>query len=233
MNAVLVSPAEPAEIRALGVVSAQPERWGVDVVWAAPCGLCGVQRKTWSDLLASVSDGRLARELGQMRASPLAVVVLLVEGRVSWSVDGVLLRPETVRAWTRRQVRGLLHSVRAEGAWVDWTDDVTDTCSWLVDFRAWTAKAEHRSLRARPPVERNSWGTRGCRAWEEHLLQSFPGVSVVRARAIIDHLGLPLAWTVTEKDLASVPSIGAKTAKRLIAALDRTAACEKGGEAHG
>src|ERR1700722_11952733 len=42
---------------------------GVDVIVTSRVGLIGFQRKTLPDLEASLRDGRLARELGQIRSS--------------------------------------------------------------------------------------------------------------------------------------------------------------------
>jgi len=65
---MLVAPTEPMTLKALGTVSLVPEDYGSDFLWASPVfGLVGVQRKEASDFVASVMDGRLDKELAQMK----------------------------------------------------------------------------------------------------------------------------------------------------------------------
>ena len=139
---VLVSPTEPPAVLAIGVASAHPEAHGADVLWTGASGRVGVQRKSLGDLVASVRDGRLGRELALMRW--LATRVLVVEGRLRWSPSGLLT---TVAArLSKEELRGLLLSVQLRGVWVVHTDDVDDSVRALLHLRQWTAKHDHRSL---------------------------------------------------------------------------------------
>jgi ERCC4-type nuclease len=211
---LLVSPTEPAELRALGTTSGVPEHHGCDVVWTSRHGLIGVQRKELTDLWTSLRDGRLAREVAKMRL--LGVRVLLVEGRVRWSPSG---RLATARApLTRDQLRGLLLSAQRRGLWVVHSDDVADSAAALLHLRAWAEKSHHTSLdlasaRRAEPTTARSWGT--------GLLQCFPLVGPIVAGAIYDHFdGVPLRWTVGTGDLAAVKGVGPTRAAALWTALD-------------
>lgn len=204
---VLVSPSEPEVVQALGVVSPEPEVHGVDVLWTGARGRVGVQRKAVDDLVASVRDGRLRREIALMRW--LSARVLLVEGRLRWSPSGLLT---TVGARSsKEELRGLLLSVQLRGVWVVHTDDVDDSVRALIHLRRWTLKRAHRSLevdRARGDPATREWGVR--------LLQSFPGVGPGVSGAIWDHFGgLPLAWTCTASELSSVRGVGPQRANSM------------------
>ena len=209
----LVSPTEPAAVRALGVVSGVQERHGCDVVWTAGGGgVCGVQRKTLTDLWVSLRDGRLSREVSSMDG--LSLGVLALEGRLRWTAGGTLA---TGRApLTRDQLRGLVLSVQRRGVHVVHTDDVDDTVVAIRHVRRWHDKARHRALDLRPAAP----SPPATRAWGVHVLQSFPLVGPVVAGAIVDHFdGVPLTWTCEPSELAAVPGVGAKRAAALWTAL--------------
>jgi ERCC4-type nuclease len=214
MGAILISPTEPAELRELGITSAIPEEYGADFLWGCPAGLVGVQRKTVTDLLASLQDGRLAREMGQLGA--VDVPVLLVEGRPRWTVEGMMLAV----AFRREAWAGLLLSVQfAHGIAVVATDDLRDTAFWLGAAVEWFGKSEHRSLRTRPKPT-DSWGDYTREAFETQLLQSFPGVGAELAGRIVKQFGgVPLRWTVGERELRKVKGIGPERARAMLEAL--------------
>lgn len=212
---MLISPSEPPLLKELGKVSSAPEKLGADVLFTSPIfGSVGVQRKEITDLIASVADGRLERELGQMKS--LGLAVLVIEGRLNWTVDGSLM---STSSWTLAQHRGLLWSVQSRGYWIGSTDGLTDTCSYISSFATWATKSRHNSLSTRPKAK-GQWGFATNRDWALHLLQSFNGIGVEVAGRIYDHFGgVPIAWTVDERDLQQIPGIGATKADRLIASL--------------
>lgn len=222
---MLIAPTEPLPIRALGRIHSLPEKRGVDILFPAGGRMVGVQRKEVHDLVASVRDGRLHREV-QMMAGCLAsgpgrlgVAVLVVEGRFTWTVDGEWV--EQGWRWTRRQHRGLLWSVRSKGIWVETTTDAHDTADLCRDLEAWAKKDRHQSLDHRPgPV--GAWGKATTREYALHLLQGFDGVGPGLAGRIVDHFGrLPIGWLVTASELEEVAGIGKVRAKRLIGALEQ------------
>lgn len=214
-----MSPTEPAPIRALGRTHSLPERRGVDVMFAAAGRWVGIQRKEIHDLVASVRDGRLHREVQMMAGGWLGTAVLVVEGRFTWTVDGEWVEPG--HRWTRRQHRGLLWSVRAKGIWVEVTGNVDETADLCRDLELWAKKDRHSSLDHRPgPV--GMWGKATTREYACHLLQGFDGVGPELAGRIVDHFGrLPFGWLVSAADLEEVPGIGKVRAKKLIGALEQ------------
>lgn len=211
---VLCSPAEPAEIRAQFTVSGLCETLGADFLLASPAGWIGIQRKEVRDLVASVRGDRICRELGQ--GADLAQMVLIVEGDWRWQANGQSL---VVDGFTRAQYDGLMLAFQHEQWWVLHTPTIHETITTVQRAANWFAKEHHHSLRQRPN-HRGVWGTHTNRDWAIHLLQSFDGVGVELAGRIYDQLGVPLAWTVTEKDLLAVPGVGKKKAATILRALD-------------
>lgn len=211
---VLVSPTEPASIRRLGPTSGLPERYGSDVLFdAPPLGRVGIQRKTVPDLFASIADGRLARSVAAMNA--LDVAVLVIEGDLRWTDEGAAEPAEgtdrPVTSWRREAYRSLLWSVRARGVWVETVPDVAGTVATVLSLQRWAGKAGHDALDRRP-------GPRRGDAVALHILQGIAGIGPRLGARILERFGhLPLAWTVTEGELASVPGLGTVRARRLSA----------------
>jgi ERCC4-type nuclease len=211
---MLVAPTEPRELKALGVSSLAPEKYGVDVLIASPFGSIGVQRKTITDYLASLHDGRLQRELSQMQS--LAVPMLMLEGNITWTTDGRL----TVRpSWTYSQHMGSLWSIQSRGIWYTPTINLDETVNAVVNLARWGNKASHDNLKRRPKVQ-GAWGRPDHREFAMHLLQSFDGIGPKAAGAIYDTFGIPLIWTVTRRDLATISGVGKTMADVLISALE-------------
>lgn len=233
---ILVSPAEPRAIRekldkellALGEgveaqVSTLPEQYGVDFLWRGLGGWRGVQRKEFRDLYASMRDGRLSREIGQMKARVQGPLVV-VEKPPQWTRDGGLVdagHRGRMQDFTHAVWVGMHASLLAEGIGVLLAADASETARTVVQLYRWGQKQRHGLATARPgPV--SAWGTASNREWGIHLLQGFPGIGAGTAGAIYDHFGgVPLEWRVTVKELMGVPGIGKKRAEQMVRALGK------------
>ncbi len=197
-----------------------PERYGCDVLWRAQDAWWGVQRKELADFVASIQDGRLAREVAMMKPLPLKVVAL--EGRIMYTSDDMLTYSRRAQSFTRAQFEGFIMSLMEKGVHVVHTTGTQDTARWIKLYAQWTAKPRHASLERRPgPV--SPWGHITDEDWAIHFLQGFDGLGSEKAKAIIKHFkGVPLQWTVTEKQLMEVPGIGKGMARKMMNALDHS-----------
>lgn len=218
---MIVSPTEPASLRAVGNTSLMPESFGADILIRPHknlgLGWIGIQRKEVVDLIASISDGRLNQQIAQLNQCVIGVV--LIEGKFRWTLDG-----EMMGAWgnsvTRDSMEALLWSIMARGIHVAYTDDLNATIDWCIRYEKWAKKPEHRSLDSRPGPMGDAWGRVTNRAWARHLLLSFQGVGAKTADAIIDHFGrVPLNWSVTEDEMRQVKGLGAKRVQQMFNAL--------------
>ena len=63
------------------------------------------------------------------------------------------------------------------------------------------------------------WGKADNREWQMHLLQGLPGIGVEMAGRVLDELGMPLQWSVTEEELLRVPGMGPKKVRAALAAV--------------
>lgn len=211
-----VAGSEPELLRTMPgfVCTNLPEKYGVDILWRVPGGYCGAQRKELGDLLGSVVDGRLGKEVKQMK--PLLYRWLIVEGEAKWTNGGFMYR-RFGRNWTKPAYEGLLRGIAAQGVIVESTKDLTDTKRLIPELIAWSKKS-HSSLEKRPgPV--SSWGKADDHDYQVYFLQGLPGVGAELAERILKHIGMPIGWRISIEDLLGIPGIGKKKAEAIWAAL--------------
>lgn len=219
---MLVAPTElrHAPFRALTRAdrgSNKPETMGVDFAFNYRGLWWGIQRKEIKDFIASVNDGRLAKEVKQMTALEQGVVV--IEGQPKWSLDGHLLGDSYGSSWDRQRHCSMLLSLQEAGVWVMGSIDTTDTARLILDFERWVKKGDHMSLKKREPMV-SPWGTKNNRDYQIHLVMGLPGVGWELADRILKKLGMPFGCRVTKLELMEVDGVGAKKADAILAALE-------------
>lgn len=197
-----------------------PENHGSDILWATEHGMVGVQRKEVKDLVASMGDGRLSKEVAQMQS--LWLRVLIIEGRFRWTRDGEMVGNGYGQGVTRKALKGFLWSIRSKGIWVEFSNDEQDTVEVVGWLRAWSKKDKHTSLLTRPgPGSSSGWGKASEKDYALHLLTSLPGIGPGTASKIFDHFGkVPMRWTVTSEELMAVDGVGPVRAKKMQEVLE-------------
>jgi len=194
--------------------------------------LVGIERKRISDLLQSVSSGRLvAGQLPEL-ARQYHECWLLVEGGFLVSESGVLLRPgrqgqHTPYRLGRKQYLArdlfafLLTLEHCAGIRVQHTRDAEESVQWLVAlYRWWTAKAfdEHRAHlrmdRARDAVMLREF------TLVERMAAELPGIGMDRALAVGEAFQTPLQMIcASEQEWRAIPGIGKTLAAGIVRAL--------------
>lgn len=212
---ILVSPAEPAVLKAVGPSSPIPEKYGADFFWQTAGGdSVGVQRKEVKDLVNSLHNGLLGKELAKM--NQLDLRIMLVEGDFRWTTSGA---SGSVNGWTKAQQTAIEFSFALQGLWIVRTENKEETILTILSLQKFLDKDNHSLIRNRPKAS-SSWGKADNKDWAVHLLQSFDGVAANTAERIYDHFeGVPLCWTVTKDELMEVKGVGAKRAETLMTAL--------------
>ena len=149
-----------------------------------------VERKSSTDLAASIKDRRLFEQVERLKAAYPAVV-LIVEDEPVHIAEG---------AWKGAVGRALIAGVAMLR-----TSGTEDTAAWLSRL--------HR-LEGRPPTEtrgrpRVRRPTHDDLQTAEDVLRCLPGVSVVGARRLLAHFGsLMNVFAADERALRDVPGIG-------------------------
>jgi ERCC4-type nuclease len=191
----------------LGENSAECEKLGADFLFPSINGLVGVQRKAVSDLVSSLRDRRLPREIVQMEE--LDHAILIIEGDWQWNYEGISGRT----GFSIQEYRGLVFGLQFEhDIRVLTTANVEETAEVLVHLERWFNKTEHGSLLRVPKAKVDP---------RLHLLQYFDGISLTRAKAIFDWFGrVPLRWDVTKEEMTAVPSLGKVTVEKMWKVLE-------------
>lgn len=220
MTVLFVSSTEPRKLRNLlppHTSSTLPERYGGDIAWPCQGGWFAIQRKAIPDFIASVQDGRLAKEIGQLQQTIMPIVIL--EGRISFGADGLLALGRHGTNVTQKQYRGMVYSLSRLGVTVLHSKDHAGTAAEVAYLMEWSAKERHNSLLRRPgPVGR--WGKADNREYQEHLIMGVPGVGPELAGRILDKFGkVPMQWTVDASQLMEVEGIGKMKAAAMLEAL--------------
>lgn len=192
------------------LVSSLPEQKGVDVLIYDDTGFLGIQRKTYpKDLIASVQDGRLQREIPLM-LEHLDFGIVMLEGRPRFTEDGVLFDEWNSR-WTRKQLRNLYRSCMYMGIPVDRTENIDDTVDAIEEWRQWWEKGEHETL-TRLPKKKDSWGKYD----PSSILQAADKIGPKVAKKIYSHFGrVPLRWDCTIEELMQIDGIGKVSGTKL------------------
>jgi ERCC4-type nuclease len=155
-----------------------------------------VERKTGSDLAASVKSRRLFEQVERLRDA-YPVVVLVVEGEPVHMSEA---------SWM-----GALARVVAAGVALVRTEDAGETADWLARLYRLERKGPSE-LRGRPRARRDV----GDAGIAEDVLGALPGISSVGARRLLDHFGsLSAVFGAGEAELLEVRGIGPIRARTL------------------
>lgn len=197
---------------------------GADLlIWSASHqGWIGVQRKEMKDLIASVSDGRFAEQMMKLKGS-VAMPVLLIEGKGSWTTDGKWAGRGSTLSWAGLS-KLLLTTAASVGLFVAATERLSGSCStveWATAAEEWGRKTLHSGLSGTRGGVKVTWGTADNRDYQRHLLMGLPGVGPELADRILDALGtMPLTWRDgAVEEMAKVRGVGKKKLERMLAAV--------------
>ena len=211
---VLVSPNESEvrkelDKRGIGIEHNMP----YDFQLITARGKVPVERKRFpEDFVASVQDGRMARECAAMRQDS-EYRFLIVEGRDIYTRGGLLLIGDRPSRWTRTGIRNMCRSIRfVEGVDIEFTENIPDTVDCLVELQHYFDVESHVSLRRRSTFE-SDWLVPTAEERMVFWLQGLPSISVVRARKLAELFPNPMAvFSASVEQLKEVDGIGDKLA---------------------
>ncbi len=227
---VLLSPSEVALAKKLvgeAITSDIPEQKGADILIYSSYGLWGGQRKEVPhDFIASFTDGRMTRATSLMQHS-CTFRYMICEGEFKYWPDGtvhlgMIRKKERIPSrFNRKHINGMLNDIELiKGIMVRWTDDIDDTVAYIRSVVSFLGKGKHLGLYTRPSAQ-GTWYVPKAKDIHLWLLQSFPGIGPATADNIINRFGgdIPLRWTCTQEELASVQGLSKKRAQEIWEAL--------------
>lgn len=195
-------------------ISSLCEANGADVIVPTKKGLIAYQRKTLLDLKSSLADGRLYRELSQLKTSPILThsFLILEHDPRKLTNDYQFMDCD----FPRKNLTSVLTKVQLLGIHYLESPSTQHTVQTILDSSSYLSSTKSTTLK-RPPGEKNHWGVRTNREFLAYILQSFPGIGIKTAYSFLDYFRttIPLMWITDITELMSVPGIGKETASRL------------------
>ena len=163
-----------------------------------------IERKTTTDFASSIVDQRLFSQVKAMKEN-FEKPVLIIEGDNLYE----RLNPNAVR--------GAIASLALDfGIPIIWTKDPGETAGMIF----WLAKREQLDEKREVSV-RGGKKIEGLPKQQEFMIAGLPGISTVRARALLKHMKTPLkVFSANEKELTEVDGVGKKTAENIRKLLD-------------
>ena len=230
---VLLSPSEVSLagiMKEEALVSPIPEQRGADILILSRHGSVGIQRKEVpNDFLSSFTDGRMTRATSLLRDS-CTFTRMVCEGVFRYWPDGTVHlgmtknRKRIKTRFTRSNVHGMLNDIEfIKGIMIRWTDDIADTVAYIRSVVRFLEGEKHLGLYTRPSAK-GAWYVPTAKDIHLWILQSFPGIGPATADKIIERFGgeIPLSWTCTVEELASVPRLSKERAREMYGALTRS-----------
>lgn len=161
-----------------------------------------VERKTTSDLQASIVDGRLWKQMSRLRRSSRRGYLL---------VESPSLYPGPA---SPRAVRRLLLGVASMGITVIRTEGPADSAEWLFEL---ADRQRQRPLRL--SLSTNVWQTPALSPQEQALIAA-PGVGIGTARALLERYGTLEGIAAQPLDeLTKFPGIGEQRASAIFSLM--------------
>lgn len=160
-----------------------------------------IERKTLSDFVASLTDGRLFRQASKLAATPLRCALIL-EG-IGSDLAGIRLRREAVHG-------AILTLAIKFGIPLLRSRDPTESARLIVYSAMQLGRPRSRNLLR--PGKRPASTPR----IQIHILQGLPGIGPERARRLLEAFGcVEKVMTAPADQLARVNGIGIQTARQI------------------
>lgn len=227
---VLLSPSEVSLAKRMTgeiIVSDLPEQKGADILIYSKHGLWGGQRKEVpNDFISSFTDGRMTRATSLLQDS-CTFKRMICEGEFKYWPDGTVhlgmnKNRERIRTrFNRKNIHGMLNDIEfIKDIMIRWTDDIDDTVAYIRSVVHFLEVDKHLGLYTRPSAK-GVWFVPSGMDVQLWLLQSFPGIGPSTADKIVKRFGgkVPLEWTCSQDELASVEGLSKKRASEMWNAL--------------
>ena len=167
-----------------------------------------VERKTVGDFISSMVDGRLFKQLAELKEN-FAYPILLIEG------NGLY---ETERKVHPNAIRGAIAAVAIDfNVPILWTQNALETAEMLVAI----AKREQLDNGKKNAVR----GRKKAKSMNDHqeiLISGLPNINTQTAKKLLKHFETPQkVFTASEEDLKKMDGMGPKKARRIRSVLTK------------
>jgi ERCC4-type nuclease len=161
-----------------------------------------VERKTTSDFLSSIVDGRLFKQAEELKEN-FKLPLIIIEGNGLFDSD---------RKIHPNAIRGALASISLDyGIPIIRTENNLETAEMLIAI----AKREQLD-RGKLVALRGRKAKRSANEMQEFIVSGLPKINRAKAKALLKHFGSPeRVFTATKEELMQVEGIGPKLARKI------------------
>lgn len=212
---VLITTNEPIAIRRLFTDSVETPM-NFDMKLYTEAGTVGIERKKIpGDLLSSVEDGRLRRELIAIR-DECNFAVLLLHGSIRYDKNGNVRVGKRTIHWTDKGIRNLKRTIQwVEGCFIEEAHDDYELVQVVNELQTYLDEKHHFSLKGRPGIQK-TWIVPTKKEHVIHFYDGLPGIAPVRARMLADHFSNPIQlYEASVEDISSIKGFGKQVAQQI------------------
>ncbi len=218
---IMYSPTEPYEIKHdfgdVGISTPNPPL-PVDYGWFALGRKSLVERKHMpQDLLASMSDGRLNREVQYLleNLEKGGRAYLLLEGFMRCNDKGYIYNPHRPSGWEIDKVSERLSTIQDLGVKILYSPSIAETALIIISQVRWEMKSNHKSIGIRPgPIM--PWGKPSFSTYMLYSYQGIPGVGADISEILME---VAPTWekliAMSVEDLSELKHFGKKRSERV------------------
>jgi ERCC4-type nuclease len=205
---VIITTNEPREIKDLF-----PDRieqpMGFDFLLYSKRFPFPIERKAIpGDLLASVQDGRLQRELIAMREFGSHYLILL-HGKFKYKDDALIMPQKSMKPWSKKGIRNLMRSLQLmEGAIIDQAETDEELVCVVNEWQKYLDSDEHRSIRNRPTIK-YEFNTPTRTEKVRYFYEGLPEIKYERAKTLQVLYPNPIdLYKASVKDIMEIKGFG-------------------------
>lgn len=177
-------------------------------------GVVGIERKKVpGDLISSIEDGRLGREILAMR-DECDIKIVLYHGTMTYNKAGVLRQGKrTSSRWTDKSMRNFRRTLEfVEGCYIEYAKTNEDLVKVVNEIQRYLDEDEHLSARGRSPI-RKDWLVPTRQERIRYFYSGLPRIASVGAKKLETRFPNPMdLYQASVKDLCGIPGVGKKTA---------------------
>ena len=206
---VIITTNEPKDIRQLFSDKIETPL-GFDFMLYTENGVVGLERKKVpGDLISSIEDGRLGREILAMR-DECQIMVILLHGTMRFNPNGTLrLGRRTSYRWTDKGIRNIKRTLEfVEGCYIEYARNNIELVAVVNELQDYLDDDTHLSMKGRTPL-RSDWIKSTYYERVRYFYDGLPGVAVVGAKKLADRFPTPLElYSASIEEIMEIPRMG-------------------------
>ncbi len=183
---------------------------GYDFTLFTKIGRIGIERKKVpSDLIASVEDGRLGKEILAMRED-CVVKIVLFHGRMRFLPNGQLnLGKHTVRKWTDKGIRNLRRTIQfVDGCYIEDAINDAEMIKIFAELQDYLDDDSHLSTKGRTGLK-SDWIKSTYEERVRYFYDGLPGVAINGATKLTTRFKNPMdLYAASIEEIMEVPRFG-------------------------